>query len=114
MARCGPVTVLEAGCGRDATPAAIVDAQMAASLGQTSLNLHYPLAEWAVMQSVSAQTTIYVRGGADLLDGTHLDDVPHTVAFRPGAGRVLFTSFHQEAGINPDMQRILQLLMFEL
>ena len=106
--------VAKVGAITASTPAAIVDAQMAASLGQTSLNLHYPLAEWAVMQSVSAQTTIYVRGGADLLDGTHLDDVPHTVAFRPGAGRVLFTSFHQEAGINPDMQRILQLLMFEL
>jgi hypothetical protein len=94
--------------------ATVTDAQMALSLGQTDMELHYPLTEWAVMQDVSPQTTVYVRADAELMSGETLSNVPHTVAFRPGAGRVLFTSFHQEAGINPDMQRILQLLMFEL
>ncbi len=92
----------------------ITDAAMSSSLGQTSMELHYPLAQWAVMESVSAETTVYVRANAKLDTGVTLQNVPHTIAFRPGAGRVLFTSFHQEAGINPDMQRILQLLMFEL
>ncbi len=92
----------------------ITDAQMALSLGQSTMELHYPLLQWAVMESVSPQTTVYVRADADLIDGSTLRDVPHTIAFRPGAGRVLFTSFHQEAGINPDMQRVLQLLIFEL
>jgi hypothetical protein len=94
--------------------AQVVDAQMALSLGQTSMVLHYPLVAWVVMESVSPSTTIYIRGDAEIYTGATLRDVPHTVAFRPGAGRVLFTSFHQEAGINPDMQRVLQLLIFEL
>jgi hypothetical protein len=92
----------------------ITDGQMALSLGQNTMELHYPLLQWAVMDSVSAQTTVYVRADADLLDGSTAREVPHTVAFRPGAGRVLFTSFHQEPGINPDMERVLQLLIFEL
>ena len=66
------------------------------------------------MQAASAQVTTYIRGDAALDSGQTLQDVPHTVAFRPGAGRVLFTSFHQEPGINPDMERVLRLLIFEL
>jgi hypothetical protein len=41
-------------------------------------------------------------------------NIPHTVGFSFGAGKVLYTSFHQEPGINFDQERILQLLMFEL
>lgn len=92
----------------------IVDAPMALALGQTSMVLHYPLLSWVVMESASPATTVYIRGDAEIDTGATLRDVPHTVAFRPGLGRVLFTSFHQEAGINPDMQRVLQLLIFEL
>jgi hypothetical protein len=94
--------------------AAIVDVGMAQALGQSSMELHYPLISWAVIESAATTTTVYVRGDAPLDNGTSLQDVPHTVAFRPGQGRVLFTSFHQEPGINPDMQRVLQLLIFEL
>ncbi len=92
----------------------IVDGPLAIAMGTSSIELHYPLLEWAVMQDVSPQTNVYVRGDARLMSGTTLSNVPHTVAFRPGAGRVLFTSFHQEPGINPQMQRALQLLIFEL
>ena len=31
-----------------------------------------------------------------------------------GAGRVLYTSFHQEPGISLEQERVLELLMFEL
>jgi len=92
----------------------IVDGPMALALGQTAMELHYPLAYWAVMERVAATTTVYVQGDARTDAGATLSAVPHTVAFRPGQGRVLFTSFHQEPGINPDMQRVLQLLIFEL
>jgi len=95
----------------------ITDASMALALGQNTMALHYPYPGsngWVVMESVSPQTTVYVRADAETYENGTLTNVPHTVAFRPGAGRVLFTSFHQEPGINPDMQRILQLLMFEL
>ena len=97
--------------------AQVTDIQMAAALGQQTIPLHYPLDAWVVMESVSPSTTVYIRGDADVIEGgavQTLTDVPHTIAFRPGSGRVLYTSFHQEAGINPDMQRVLQLLIFEL
>ena len=92
----------------------IVDAPMSLALGQATMELHYPLSAWVVIEEAAPSTTVYIRGSASLDDGTVLEDVPHTVAFRPGSGRVLFTSFHQEPGINPDMQRVLQLLIFEL
>ncbi len=100
--------------------ATIVDASMSLALGQTTMELHYPLSAWVVMEDVAPSTVVYIRGDAQL-DGNNdgvvdetLSNVPHTIAFRPGSGRVLFTSFHQEPGINPDMQRVLQLLIFEL
>ena len=92
----------------------IIDPQMSFALGQTSMEIHYPLSQWVVIEEASPTTTVYIRGDAEIEGGTTLTDVPHTVAFRPGSGRVLFTSFHQEPGINPDMQRVLQLLIFEL
>ncbi len=94
--------------------ALVVDAPMSFALGQNSMELHYPLSAWVVIDDASPSTTVYIRGDAELDSGTVLTNVPHTVAFRPGSGRVLFTSFHQEPGINPDMQRVLQLLIFEL
>lgn len=101
-------------------PATITDPAMALALGQNTMEIHYPLGAWAAIEDVAPSTTVYIRGDADIdedndgvVDGA-LTNVPHTVAFRPGSGRVLFTSFHQEPGINPDMQRVLQLLIFEL
>jgi hypothetical protein len=109
------------GVDQDTIPGDIIDPGLAAAMGQDTLNMDYPLGRWAVMTAVASGVTVYVRGDARVCGGiatcfTQQDrlNVPHTVGFSPGAGRVLYTSFHQEPGINLDQERILQLLMFEL
>lgn len=92
----------------------IVDLGLASSLGSNSIVLHYPLLAWAVIQDVHESVTVYIRADAPLMDGTTLNDVPHTVRFSAGQGKVLYTSFHQEANISPQMEQALRLLMFEL
>ena len=92
----------------------IVDAGLAAGMGSSSIALDYQLNEWVAMQAVAAGVTVYITGDAPLEDGTSLTNVPHTVGFNVGAGRVLYTSFHQEPGVNQQQERVLQLLMFEL
>lgn len=112
-----PATQAKVGIEADDIIASIVDIDLAGALGSSTMTLHYPLAAWVVMESVVPSATVYVQGDAQVSEAagvSNLSDVPHTVAFRPGSGRVLYTSFHQEPGINPEMERVLQLLIFEL
>lgn len=92
----------------------IVDDGLAGSLASTTIELHYPLLAWAVIQDVSPNVTVYIRADAPLMDGSTLGNVPHTVRFIGGQGRVLYTSFHQEANISEQMEHALRILMFEL
>ena len=92
----------------------IVDSGLAGSLASTTIELHYPLVYWAVIQDVAMNVTVYIRADAPLMDGTTLANVPHTVRFLGGQGRVLYTSFHQEANISEQMEQALRILMFEL
>jgi hypothetical protein len=92
----------------------IVDASLATAMGDADIELHYPLPSWVPMQAVAADVTVYIQGEAPLDDGSTLSNVPHTVGFNAGAGRVIYTSFHQEPGISLAQERVLELLMFEL
>lgn len=92
----------------------IVDSGLAGSLASTTIELHYPLLAWAVMENVAPNVTVYIRADAPLMNGTTLSNVPHTVRFTGGQGRVLYTSFHQEANISEQMEQALRILMFEL
>jgi hypothetical protein len=101
------------GAVADAIQATVSDLTLAQALGASTLELHYPLGAWAVMESVAADVRVFIRGDATA-GTTPLTDVPHTVGFEHGQGRVIYTSFHQEPGINQQMERVLQLLVFEL
>ena len=41
-------------------------------------------------------------------------DAPLSVGFTIGAGRVVFTTFHQEPSSDPEIEKLLRLLVFEL
>jgi hypothetical protein len=92
----------------------VTDATLAASLGAQTIELHYPLLAWAVMESVASSVNVYIRGDAPIMSASTLDEVPHTVGFQVGEGKVIYTSFHQEPGIAVAQERVLQLLVFEL
>ena len=87
---------------------------LAAAMGSPNIELHYPLPSWVPIASVASNVTTYIRGDAPQSSSSTLVNVPHTVGFNAGAGRVIYTSFHQEPGISAAQERVLQLLMFEL
>ena len=73
------------------------------------------------------QTKTYIRGDAvvcseidwillQCMATQDLINVPFTVGFHPGegAGKVIYTAFHQERQTTRDMDTILELLVFEL
>ena len=110
----------ERGYPMDSVAGTVMDSALSAALGSTSIELHYPLTAWTVMESVAAQVRVFIRADADMEDlgapnnRRYLSNVPHTVAFQYGQGQVIYTSFHQEPGINLQMEQVLQLLIFEL
>lgn len=102
------------GAAADNIIGTVSDPALSASLGAQTIELHYPLLAWAVMQSVTDDVRVYIRGDAPVSGGQTLDEVPHTVGFQVGEGKVIYTSFHQEPGIAVMQERVLQLLVFEL
>jgi hypothetical protein len=66
------------------------------------------------MTAVSTDVRVFIRANAPVFGPYLLYDVPHTVSFTYGSGTVVYTSFHQEPGINQQMEQVLKLLMFEL
>jgi hypothetical protein len=101
--------------------ARVVDAAVQASLGTQQLTLHYPYSIWAVIEDTAPSVRVIIRGDAwwtndDTFETGMVADAPHTVTFRPavGSGKVVFSSFHQEPGIDVQQERVLQMLMFQL
>jgi hypothetical protein len=82
-------------------------------MGIDQFDIHFRYVLWAVIADVAPETTIYTRGDAPTDAGVMLD-VPLTVGFSVGQGRVLYTTFHQEPGIESATERLLRFLMFEL
>lgn len=95
-------------------PGTIIDADLAAALGTSNVTLNYPLGAWAMVQGATADVKVYIRGNSDSFLGDTLTNVPHTMSFRIGNGRVTYSSFHQEPGINIQQEQILHYLMFML
>ena len=101
--------------------AEILDTNMASALGRTQVNINFDLPQWVVLAKQSAQPTnmnVYVRADAQVTTNifftTTQADTPVVVSFDYGAGKVLFTSAHNETQTSSDLMDILEYLVFEL
>ena len=104
----------ELGAATNVVMGQVVDLPLAQALGSSSIELHYPLWAWVIVESVAPDVRVFIRGPATPIGGSPLPDVPHTVGFAHGEGHVVYTSFHQEPGINQAAEQVLRLLVFEL
>ena len=95
----------------------VVDAAMASVVG-ASVDLRYANEGWVVIGGVAATVDVYVRGDAPTLvsegAGDLMTNVPLVVGFDAGAGRVIYTSFHDDDENTAQQQQLLDRLMFEL
>ena len=100
----------------------VTDPGIRAALGQQTIQVSFGLGAGVGMFGTAPATRVYIRataeGAAYSLFGPGenftMNNIPLTVGFDVGQGRVVFTSFHQERNITPDMQQVLNLLVFEL
>jgi hypothetical protein len=102
--------------GDDGTlEADVVDPTMQALLGSAVADIHYDLAGWVMAVGTESATEVLVRGSPVSLWEPHpLEDVPLAVRFEAGAGRVVFTTFHNEPQITSDMELMLREIILSL
>ena len=105
--------------GEQIITASITNPEIQSLLGKNTAEICFDLGAWAVIDSVAAWVTVDLRGTVMILDLTSLEIVaknntPLMVHFSEGKGKVLYTSFHNEAQATDDMKKILDYLVFSL
>lgn len=102
------------GASVDELAAEVLDDNLETALGHRVIDLHYGLTTWSAMVSVNDSVHVYIEADAPMLDGETLEHAPQLVGFDFGAGRVIYSSFHQEPGIGVDQEQVVRLILFEL
>ncbi len=82
--------------------ARVTDERLEQALGMSQIPIDYNFSNWAVIESVSEDVTVWLRGDVEYWDGeawAALEDVPLLVSFEPegGQGRVVVMTFHANA-----------------
>ena len=88
----------------------VTDAGLVQFLGKSQVSLDYDLGAWVVIQGAPFGTTSHITGNV-----SGVGQVPLMVSHTPGgAGKVLYTTFHNEAQPTQDMVDILKYMVFNL
>lgn len=98
----------------DQLAAEVLDDGLQTALGHVEIELHYGLSTWSAMVSVDERVHVYIEADSPLMTGQVLEHAPQLVGFDHGAGRVIYSSFHQEPGIGVDQEQVVRLILFEL
>ncbi len=100
--------------------AEVLDNGLEAALGRSNVTINFNLPYWVVVDKGSTQPQdlhIMVRANVSYMNGMSngtLTDSPIIMQFGVGQGRVLYTSAHNEGQNTPDLQDILNYIVFEL
>ncbi|MCC6624260.1 MAG: carboxypeptidase regulatory-like domain-containing protein [Deltaproteobacteria bacterium] len=96
--------------------AVVVDGALAAVLGKSQIRIVFDQGPQIAPLSVGAGTFAHVVGDIDVPLDFSIDDAPLALSYVPaqGAGRVIYTNFHNDAQTTSDMLAILNYLVFTL
>ena len=90
----------------------ILDAGMAGFLNNPTVELVFNAVSWVIIQSVPETVNVYAAGDITQYDGSILEDNPLSASFAYGEGRVVFTSYHNEAQASEEEKKALEYLVF--
>ncbi len=96
----------------DTVVARVLDPDLIEALGRDSMLINFDLEAWVVMVDVGSGTEVLIKGDAPT-DNSTLTDVPFAVIYPYGQGKVLYTSFHNEAQNTEDMDAILEQMILK-
>ena len=80
-------------------------------IGKSTVSLRYDLPGWATPDELSATPQVLLRGSFVEFETTYTNK-PLAVAIPQGTGKVIFTSFHNEAGVTADQLAVLRYFVF--
>lgn len=89
----------------------LVDPALASFIGKSTASIAYDLPGWKTPATLSSAAKVLVRGsftGA----GTTYTDKPLAIVLSKGSGKVVFTSFHNEAGVTDDQLDVLRFFIY--
>jgi hypothetical protein len=100
-------------------PAVLADAQLAAAMQRTSVQLVYNKGGWVLLddhQPAGLQSWVTGDVVAEPSAGLHLSipSAPLLVSTSYGAGRIVYTTFHVHQQATEDMRAVLTYMIFEL
>lgn len=84
--------VLQGGVGF--RPARVVDPELASLLGEDRVTLNFDYPDWAIMEDVSPDARVFLRGDIATVRGELKQDVPLLMSVPYGDGEIIFTSYH--------------------
>lgn len=85
----------------------VVSPALRQTVGKSKVELAYDLGSWASPSALASSVEVLVRGDIVNYDET-LDDQPLAFVISAGQGKLVFTSFHNEAGITEDQHAVLR------
>lgn len=80
-------------------------------LGKTTASIRYDLGVWKALKTVSSRARPLLRGNYRNA-GVVVQDKPLAIAISQGAGTVIFTTFHNEAGATEDQVAVLKYYVY--
>jgi hypothetical protein len=92
--------------------ARVVDADLRGFIKKDSVRIVYDLSGWATIDSVSSVPTVLLHGSY-LVNGTRKTS-PLAIRISSGTGRVVYTTFHNEANVTTDAVKVLTFFLFAL
>lgn len=89
----------------------IVDTSLEQFMGKSTMMIAYDLPAWKTLSEISPEPNVLVRGTI-ATDNNTTEDQPLAISIAHGAGRVVYTTFHNEAGVTKDQLGALRYFIF--
>lgn len=91
----------------------IVDKGLANALKSDTLDINYNLGSWVVIDSVSEGTKVHITGDVNTYEGLKKNK-PLLVSFPEGKGKVVYTTFHNEAQVTGKVEEVLKYFVLSM
>jgi len=80
-------------------------------LGSDTVDIYYDLSAWVTIEEAGSGTEVLIQGDFDYSDGSMVDS-PLMLDFSYGAGKVGYTTFHNEAQLDEAVRTVLVYFIF--
>jgi hypothetical protein len=106
-----PNDVITIGSGNTQTvTATIINPALQVFTGKATVSIAYDLPAWRTLKSLSTAPVVLLR--ATVREGSTSLDQPIAIEILHGSGKVIYTTFHNEAGVTADQIVVLRYFIF--